>query len=515
VQTTLALDRLRQNFGSEKSLPTLYGDGKDVLLVTPKARPIQAARIVLLVVTSCEPSVEADTLLEMWSFWAKYEKESEMKIESATTSTLTNSKLAINGGTPIRSVPLPLEFPGIHHMDDEEIDAALRVLHSRSPFRYYGVDLQGEVQAFENEFAAFLGVSHCLAVNSGTGALHVALAALGVGPGQEVVVPAYMWVSVVAAVVNLGAIPILADIDDTFCIDPVAVAGQITPRTAGIIAVHMSGAPANIEELQKLAQNHGLFLLEDCAQCAGGSVNGRKVGSFGTMAIFSFQMNKNMTSGEGGCVVTNDQRLYDRAVACHDTGYARDAAGRAILDDLDLCLWGRGYRMDELRASILRIQLKKLPKIINHMRQSKYRIRKALEQYPEIRLRKIVDPEGDTGCFLIMTFEQPERAQGINRALRAEGIVTFAQGVNNIVMTHWGLHVYYNVPSLVNKTGVDKRNSPWSLAENRESRAEYRKGTCPHADSLFEQSILLAIPSCLTEKDEQDIIDAFSKVLGS
>ena len=145
-------------------------------------------------------------------------------------------KLAIHGGVPVRREPLPLEFPGIHYMDEEEINAALRVLRSRSPFRYYGIDLQGEVQAFETEFASFLGVAHCLAVNSGTGALNTALAALGVGPGQEIIVPAYMWVSVVAAVVNLGAIPVLADIDDTFCLDPAAVEAAITPRTTGVIA---------------------------------------------------------------------------------------------------------------------------------------------------------------------------------------------------------------------------------------------------------------------------------------
>jgi len=435
-------------------------------------------------------------------------------IESSAVS-LGSKKLAINGGTPVRTIPLPLEFPGIHHMGEEEVNAAIRVLRSRSPFRYYGVDLLGEVQAFEDEFASFLGISHSLAVSSGTGALHSALAALGVGPGQEVILPAYMWVSVVAAVVNLGAIPILADIDDTFCLNPTAVEATITARTTGIIAVHMSGAPANIEALQKVARKHGLFLLEDCAQCAGGSVNGKKVGTFGDMAIFSFQMNKNMTSGEGGCIVTNDPRLYNRAVACHDTGYARDSEGRAILDDLDLCLWGRGYRMDELRASILRIQLKKLPMIIARMHHSKYRIRKALEQYPEVLLRRIVDPEGDTGCFLIATFQAPEIAQEINRALRAEGIVTLTQGVNDILMTQWGLHIYYNIPSLVNKTGVDKSNSPWSLAENCGSHPEYRKGICPYADSLFERSILLTVPSCLTDRDEQDIIDAFDKVLDS
>jgi dTDP-4-amino-4,6-dideoxygalactose transaminase len=429
------------------------------------------------------------------------------------SSAAIEEKLAIEGGKPVRTEPLPLEFPGVHHMDQEEVERAVRVLNSRSPFRYYGIDLQGEVEAFESEFASFLGVDHAIAVTSGTAALHTALSALGVGPGQEVIVPAYLWVSVVAAVVNLGAIPVLADIDETFCLDPAAVQKSITPRTTGMIVVHMSGAPANIPELVKVARERGLFLLEDCAQCAGGAVKGKKVGTFGDMGIFSFQMNKNMTSGEGGAIVTNNARLYHRAFACHDTGYARDANGRAIFDNLDLCLWGRGYRLDELRASILRVQLRKLPRIIGAMRGSKYRIRQALAELPQLRLRKIVDPEGDTGCFLISTFATPGIAAHVNRALRAEGIVTGSQGVNNVVMTDWGLHIYFNIPSLVNKTSVDRAGSPWKLAENQGSTASYHKGSCPVADGLFERSILLAIPSCLTERDEQDIGHAFRKVL--
>jgi dTDP-4-amino-4,6-dideoxygalactose transaminase len=426
---------------------------------------------------------------------------------------VSSEKLAIHGGKPVRTQPLPLEFPGVHHMGEEEIEAALRVLKSRSLFRYYGVDLQGETQAFEDEFASFLGASHALAVNSGTAALHTALSALGVGPGQEVIVPAYMWVSVVAAVVNLGAIPILADIDETFGLDPDDVRSRITPRTKGVIAVHMSGAQANVPEIVKVAREHGIFLLEDCAQCAGGSIKGKRVGTFGDMGIFSFQMNKNMTSGDGGCVVTNDARLYKRCVASHDTGYARDENGRAIFNDLDLCLWGRGYRLDELRAAIARAQLKKLPNIIGKMRRSKYRIRKVLESYPEVTLRKIVDPEGDTGCFLISTYKDAETAKFVNQALRAEGIVTFPQGVSNVVMTEWGLHIYYNVVSLVNQTSVDKAGFPWKLAENQLSCPQYKKGTCPVADRLFERSILIAIPSCLTERDEDDIIHGFRKVL--
>lgn len=422
--------------------------------------------------------------------------------------------LAIDGGRPVRTKPLPLEFPGVHHMDEEEEQAVLRVVRSRSLFRYYGVDLRGEVEAFESDFKQFLGVSHVLAVTSGTGALHVALSALGVGPGQEIIVPAYLWVSVVAAVVNLGAIPVLAEIDETFCLDPSDVVRRITPQTRGIIAVHMSGAPADVPTLLKIARERGLFLLEDCAQCAGGRLGDRKVGTFGDIGIFSFQMNKNMSSGDGGCVVTNDQRLYHRAVGCHDTGYARDQNGRAILDDLDLCLWGRGYRLDELRAAVLRVQLKKLPSIIACMHRSKYRIRRTLEQYPQVRLRRIVDPDGDTGAFLIVTFADAETARKTNKALRAEGIVTSSKGINNVVMTDWGLHIYSNIPSLVNQTSVDKKGFPWKLVENQNSKLQYAKGTCPVADSLFERSVLLAIPSCLTESDEDDIIQAFRKVLG-
>jgi len=336
-----------------------------------------------------------------------------------------------------------------------------------------------------------------------------------VGPGQEVIVPAYMWVSVLAAVVNHGAIPVIADIDGTFCLSPADVERRITPDTTGIIMVHMSGAPGDIQAIRAIADKRKLWLLEDCAQCNGGSVGGKKVGSFGDMGIFSFQMNKNMTAGEGGAVVTNDLRLYRRAFACHDLGYARDENGRLIFNDPDLCLWGMGYRLDELRAAVLRVQLKKLPRIIEAMHRSKYRIRRALESFPGVELRRVIDPAGDTSCFLITTFSDAEAAKRINAALRAEGIVTHKQGISNVVMTEWGLHLYTNNVSLLRQSSVDGRGFPWTLGENAGLGNEIKKGSFPAADSLFERSILIPIPSCLTKRDEDDIIHAFRKVLAA
>ena len=160
------------------------------------------------------------------------------------------------------------------------------------------------------------------------------------------------------------------------------------------------------------------------------------------------------------------------------------------------------------------MQLKKLPRIIKNMRRSKYRVRKALEKFPGVQLRKIQDPAGDTSCFLITTYADAATARNVCTALRAEGIITHPQGVSNVVMTDWGLHLYTNNVSLVHRSSADGRGFPWTLAENAGLGSEVKKGLCPAADSLFERSVLIPIPSCLTKRDEDDIIRAFQKVLG-
>ncbi|MCL4854191.1 MAG: hypothetical protein KJZ78_22755, partial [Bryobacteraceae bacterium] len=145
--------------------------------------------------------------------------------------------------------------------------------------------------------------------------------------------------------------------------------------------------------------------------------------------------------------------------------------------------------------------------------RSKYRIRRELERLPGVIPRRVLDPPGDTGCFLIVSFAGAKEAREVNAALRAEGIVTSPGGISNILMTNWGLHLYSNNASLVDLASTDGRGFPWTLADNRGSALRYAKGTCPVADSLFERSILLAIPSCLTTADEDDIVSAFQKVV--
>jgi dTDP-4-amino-4,6-dideoxygalactose transaminase len=415
--------------------------------------------------------------------------------------------------TPIRQCPLPAEFPGAHAFGREEEEALLRVCRSKSLYRYHGIEVQHEALNFEREFAAFTGVRHAVAVTSGTAALHTALGALGVGPGQEVIIPAYLWVSIAAAVVNLGAVPVLADIDDTFCIDPQDVERKITPRTSAIVIAHMNGAPGNVQELAGIARDRGISLIEDCAQCAGGSIQGRSVGSFGDIAIFSFQLNKNMTAGEGGAVITNNEALWRRAVAIQDVGYARDEEDRIELDDVASYAWGRGYRMDELRAALVRVQLRKLPLTLARMRKSKLRIREALGSMRRVKLRRLVDPAGDTGAFLLTIFASERIARAVNTRMRWHGISCSADAVSNVILADYGLHIYSNIPALVRKTATDVSGAPWNLESNRQSVYDYGHGCCPVADGLFRRTQLLTIPSCLSERDEQDIIDAFSDAL--
>lgn len=405
---------------------------------------------------------------------------------------------------------LPQEWPGAHYYDHQEEEAVSRVARSHSPFRFYGPDLQEEVDQFEQEFASYIGVKHCLGVSSGTAALQVALASMGVGPGDEVLLPGYFWVSTASAVVRSGAIPRLVDVDDSFSMDPDDLDRKITGRSRAVIMVHMGGVIGQVSRVEEICRNHGLLLLEDCAQAAGASQHGKRAGSFGHMAIFSFQLNKNFTSGEGGAVVTDSEEMYRKAFAIHDLGYARKEDGRLEFEDPEFQRWGIGCRMNEFIAAVLRVQLRKLDMILQSMRSTKHELVDLLSACKGTSTRRVIDPEGDGGAFLMITFEDPAMSHRFLEGLLGQGLRAKEGGLNPVHMTGWGLHIYFNVASLVHKTSICGHHSVWELDENRwAAEYQYGKGLLPVLDSYVDRTVLFCVPSKLTGDEKAFILEAF------
>ena len=400
----------------------------------------------------------------------------------------------------------PYEFPGINWIGKEEEKAVVDVVRKGALFRYYGPQAPTHVVQLEEWARQFYGVKHALAVNSGTGALCTTMAALRIGPGDEVIVPAFLWVSTVTAIVQCNAIPVLGEIDDSFNLDAGDLRQKITKRTKLIVAVHMAGAPCDMAAIMQVADKHKIPVLEDCAQCNGGSFQGRKIGTFGKAGIFSLQINKNVTAGEGGLIVTNDDALYKRLVATHDVGvpWEKNAPNEAS----DVQFWGQGRRMGELAGSVANVQLRRLPDILTHMRGSKQRIKKSLGDIPGISFRRLTDPEGDTGPFLILRLENEDRARRATDSLK--------KNVRHVWrLCEYGLHIYHNIGSLVKKVPLSPAGNPWSLPQNADSVRGYRKGACPKSDELFARSVLITIPSKLTRAQEKEMIEAIRVSLSS
>ena len=387
----------------------------------------------------------------------------------------------------------------MHWLDDKEEQALLDVMRNGSMFRYYGLKQPHHVDDFEQAAREYYGVKHALAVNSGTGALICAMTALGIGPGREVIIPAFLWVASVGAIVQVGAIPVIAEVNRSFNLDPVSVRGKITKHTGLIVTIHMAGAPCDMDALMAIANEHNLPVLEDCAQCNGGSYRGRKLGSIGHMAIFSLQLNKNITCGEGGLILTNDDRLYERAFSAHDMGMVR-RNGRLAQPEEYALSWGQGRRMSELSGAVAGVQFKKLPMIVDRMRGSKRRIKAGLAGTPGLGFRTIHDEDGDTGTFIIMILDTPELSRRLFADLREAGFA------NAMHIADYGLHIYSNIAALVRKTPLSPAGNPWNLAENRDSQYDYNRGACPRSDELFAQSVLLPIPSNLTLEQENHAI---------
>ncbi|MCK4983840.1 MAG: DegT/DnrJ/EryC1/StrS family aminotransferase, partial [Victivallaceae bacterium] len=245
---------------------------------------------------------------------------------------------------------------------------------------------------------------------------------------------------------------------------------------------------------------HDIPVLEDCAQCNGGSFRGKAVGTFGKMGIFSLQLNKNITCGEGGLLITDDEKLYSRAFSAHDMGLIRKDGRLATPDEYAL-MWGAGRRMNEMCGAVASVQMDKLKFITGKMRESKYRICEMLKSVPGIELRRIPDKKGDSGPFIIMILEDEQKALIVAEKMKGSGLKNIHR------LADYGLHIYSNIPSLVKKIPLSSVGHPWKTAENAESIYDYAKGTCPQSDELFARSIILPIPSCLDEKQEKQAVE--------
>ncbi len=407
---------------------------------------------------------------------------------------------------------LAYEWPGSYFIGEEEAELVNKALYARSPFRFYGHDLQHFADQIEEAFRKRIGRQYALAVNSGTAALSIAMGALDIGPGDEVLLPAYLWVSCVGAVVRAGAIPRLVEIDDTFFIDPNDLERKITPHSKAVLVVNMSGSTGHIDQVVAVAKAHGLAVIEDNAQANGGRFKGRSLGSFGDIAIFSFQLNKNMTAGEGGMFVCDDPTLYLRAVALHDLGYPRNEHGRLITDDPDMQLWGQGSRMSEISAAMLIAQERKLDLITSSMRRMNRALYEGLAGVADVRPRTVLDPEGDSGSFVLLIWPDAETCKQMVAATHARGVRPGPDGLNNIPMTDWGLHLYYNNESLVHKRGLTSAGRPWTDPLNEFAQDyNYAKGALPQSDDLFSRTSLIGVPPVTSQDTVDEIIAIFKQ----
>jgi 3-amino-5-hydroxybenzoate synthase len=256
-------------------------------------------------------------------------------------------KPALLGGPRAKSK----DFPPWPQYDKTEKAAIDRVLRSRNWWRTEGI----EVAQFEKEFARYHGAKHAVALTNGTHALEVAIAAAGIGPGDEVIIPDFTFVATASAVLSVGALPVMVDVRrDTYCIDPALVEEAVTSRTRAVIAVHMGGHPADLDRLGDLAAKKDLLLIEDSAHAHGSQWRGRMIGSFGLAGTFSFQSSKLMTSGEGGVIVTNFERFEREARSIHDCGRM---PGEWFYSHF---IYGSNFRMTEWQGAILRAQLSRV-----------------------------------------------------------------------------------------------------------------------------------------------------------
>jgi 8-amino-3,8-dideoxy-alpha-D-manno-octulosonate transaminase len=327
-------------------------------------------------------------------------------------------------------------------------------------------------------------VDHALAVSSGTAALRVALAALGISPGDEVITQGFTFVATWETILDAGAIPVFAELDETLCLDPADVAKKITPSTKAIIPVHMCGAQARITEIVKLADQHGIPVIEDTAQSCGGRLHGKALGSFGKMGCFSFDAVKTVTAGEGGMVITHDRDLYTKAAEYHDHGHDHNPKVPRGLEKRSFI--GMNYRMSELQGAVALAQFRKLESVIlPAQRKNKARIKEALAKIDQIAFRNIPDPEGETATFLTFFLPTAQKTRAFNKAMAEAGAGAIYWHEN-----YW--HYYEQWEHLLEGKSLMRTGYPFKT-ESGQVRRSYAKDALPKTAEILSRTLSIAI----------------------
>ncbi len=403
--------------------------------------------------------------------------------------------IAAGGATPVRTAPWP-EWPVV---EEEDVRAVADVVRSG----VWGSTEGTVVRDFERAFAEIHGARHGIALNSGTTALHVALTALGVRPGDEVIVPAYTFVATATAALLIGAIPVFADIEaDTYNIDAAAVERAITSKTKTIVPVHFAGAIADMERLQQISEKHGLPLLEDAAHAHGAIYDGRSPGTLGAAACFSFQSSKNLTAGEGGLILTDDDAIARRCRSLINTGRASDGAW------YEHHLPGGNYRLTEMQGALLRSQMRRLPQQTRRRDANGRYLDEQLSQIKGLRpMRSDPRQELHPRHLYMFRFDADEfglpREQFLER-LKAEGVP--ASGGYPV-----GLHQQPLYSGQGLREQIPGPAMPHLLAH------DYGAASCPNTErACASEAVWLTQPLLLAERrDMEDIVCAVSKIQAS
>lgn len=389
-------------------------------------------------------------------------------------------KLAIEGGKSVRGKILPY---GHQWVDETDIEAVVEVL--RSAWLTTGP----KVSEFEEAFAEVVNARYAVAVSSGTAALHAAMYAIGIKPGDEVIVPPMTFAATANCVVFQGGTPVFADVDpETLLLDPTQVEGKITSRTKAIIAVDYTGQPCDYDALRAIADRHGLVLVADACHSLGGSYKRHPVGSLANLSVFSFHPVKHITTGEGGMITTNNAEFAQRMRIFRNHGITtdhrqREQQGSWFYEMVDL---GYNYRLTDIQCALGMSQLRKLPGWVKRRQEIAQRYDEAFAEIPAVKPLG-VRPKVSHAYHLYVVRLELERLQvtraGVFAALRAEGI-----GVNvHYIPVH--LHPFYR------------------------KRFGTGPGLCPVAEAAYEQIITLPLFPRMSDKDVEDVITAVHKVI--